>query len=61
MQIGCFFEQDERGPDEEWRLQFEEVARLDPEEKKIIRSVIENIILRHKARRRSGADSGGSR
>jgi transcriptional regulator with XRE-family HTH domain len=55
------FEQDERGPDEEWRIQFEAVARLDPEEKKIIHSVIENIILRHKARRWSGADSGGSR
>ena len=34
------FEKDERGPDEELKLQFEAVSRLDPEEKKIIRSVI---------------------
>jgi transcriptional regulator with XRE-family HTH domain len=45
------FEKDERGPDEELKLQFEAVARLDPEEKKVIRSVIESIILRHEARR----------
>ncbi|MBL8175747.1 MAG: hypothetical protein JNK48_13820 [Bryobacterales bacterium] len=55
------FEKDERGPDEEWKLQFEAAARLDPEEKKVIRSVNESIILRHEARRWSSADSGGSR
>jgi transcriptional regulator with XRE-family HTH domain len=49
------FEKDERGPDEEQKLQFEAVARLDPEEKKIIRSVIESMILRHEARRWSAA------
>jgi transcriptional regulator with XRE-family HTH domain len=45
------FEKDERGPDEDLKLQFEAVSRLDPEEKKVIRSVIESIILRHEARR----------
>lgn len=55
------FEKDERGPDEEWKLQFEAVSRLDAEEKKVIRSVIESIILRHEARRWSSADTGGSR
>jgi hypothetical protein len=45
------FEKDERGPDEELKLQFEAVSRLDPEEKKIIRSVIESMIL---GMRRSG-------
>jgi len=55
------FETDERGPDEELKLQFEAVCRLDPEEKKVIRSVIESILLRHEARRWSSADSGGSR
>jgi transcriptional regulator with XRE-family HTH domain len=44
------FEKDERGPDEDLKLQFEAVSRLDPEEKKVIRSVIESIILRHEAR-----------
>ena len=51
------FEKDERGPDEELKLQFEAVARLDPEEKKIIRSVIESMLLRHEARRWS--EKGG--
>jgi transcriptional regulator with XRE-family HTH domain len=41
------FEKSERGPDEELKLQFEAASRLDPEEKKVIRSVIESIILRH--------------
>jgi hypothetical protein len=31
------FEQHERGHDEDLKLQFEAVARLDPEEKKVIR------------------------
>jgi hypothetical protein len=39
-----------KGPDEELKLQSEAVPRLDPEEKKIIRSVIESI-LRHEAKR----------
>jgi len=45
------FEEDERGPDEELKLQFEAVSRLDAEEKKIIRSVIESLLLRYEARR----------
>ncbi len=45
------FEKNERGPEEDLKLQFEAVSRLDPEEKKVIRSVIESIILRHEARR----------
>ena len=45
------FEKDERGPDEDLKLQFEAVSRLDAEEKRVIRSVIESMILRHEARR----------
>jgi transcriptional regulator with XRE-family HTH domain len=52
------FEKDERGPEEDLKLQFEAVARLDPEEKKVIRSVIESIILRHEARRWSAPAAG---
>ena len=52
------FEDQERGPDEDLKLQFEAVTRLDPEEKKVIRSVIESILLRHEARRwSSGAET----
>jgi hypothetical protein len=45
------FEDQECGPDEDLKLQFEAVTRLDPEEKKVIRSVIESILLRQEARR----------
>jgi len=59
------FEKDERGPDDELKLQFEAASRLDPEEKKVILSVIESIILRNTmkeaARRFANTDSGGSR
>lgn len=45
------FGKDERGPDEDLRLQFEAVSRFDAEEKKVIRSVLEGMILKHEARR----------
>lgn len=58
------FAQDERGPDDDLRLQFEAANRLDPEEKSVIRSVIESIVLRNTVkaaeRRFAAADSGGS-
>jgi len=57
------FGKNERGPDEDLKLQFEAVSRLDPEEKKVIRSVIESIVLRNTMREASRrfSDSGGSR
>lgn len=51
------FEKDERGPDDDLKLQFEAVARFDPEEKKVVRSLLEGMILKHEARRWS-TDSG---
>ncbi|HXK06758.1 MAG TPA: helix-turn-helix transcriptional regulator [Verrucomicrobiae bacterium] len=42
-----------RGPDEELRLQFEAISRFDEEEKKVVRSVLEGLLLTHEARRRS--------
>jgi transcriptional regulator with XRE-family HTH domain len=58
------FEKDERGPDGDLKLQFEAVSRLDPEEKKVIRSVIESIVLRNTmkeaSRRFTAAEPGGS-
>lgn len=56
------FDKDERGPDEELKLQFEAVSRLDAEEKKVIRSVIESIVLRNtmKEAQRRFSDNGGS-
>lgn len=58
------FAHDERGPDDDLKLQFEAASRLDPEEKNVIRSVIESIVLRNTVkaagRRFSAADTGGS-
>lgn len=45
------FEDSERGPDDEFKLQFEAISRLDPEEKKVVRSVLEGLLLKHEAKR----------
>lgn len=45
------FGNDERGPDEALRLQFDAVKKLDPNEKEAIKAMIEGIILRHEAQR----------
>ena len=45
------FEDDERGPDDELRLQFEALSRFRPEEKKVAKAVIESLILKHEAER----------
>ncbi len=45
------FDTDERGPDDDLRLQFEAVGRLDPKEKTLVREVLDSIITRHDARK----------
>lgn len=45
------FESDERGPDEDLRLEFEAVSRFNPEEKKMVKSVLKGLILKHEADR----------
>lgn len=45
------FDEAERGPEDDLRLQFEAVARLDDDEKQVVRTVIEGILLKHEARR----------
>jgi transcriptional regulator with XRE-family HTH domain len=56
------FAQNERGPEDDLHLQFEAASRLDPEEKNVIRSVIESIVLRNtvKAAERRFTENGGS-
>lgn len=51
---------DERGPDDDLRLEFESTSRLDPDEKQVVRTVIRGIVLQHEARR-LGMDSGSER
>ncbi len=46
------FDGDERGPDDELRLQFEAISGFDDsQEKQIIREVLEGLILKHEAKR----------
>lgn len=52
------FGKDERGPDDDLKLQFEAVSRFDPEEKQVVRSVLEGMILKHEARRWQNVSNG---
>jgi len=45
------FDEDERGPDEELRLQFEAISRLDDDEKQVVIEVLDGLLLKHDARR----------
>jgi len=45
------FEPNERGPDDDLRLQFEALSRLDPDEKQVVKTVLEGLIIRHDAGR----------
>ena len=49
------FDNAERNPDDELRLQFDVIARLDEEEKRIIRELIDGMILKYQARRWAGS------
>ncbi|MDP5209740.1 helix-turn-helix domain-containing protein [Microbulbifer sp. 2205BS26-8] len=48
------FEKDERGPGDKMRLLFEAVERLDEEEQKVIRELLEGMIVKYEARRWTG-------
>ncbi|MCO7263917.1 MULTISPECIES: helix-turn-helix domain-containing protein [Dickeya] len=45
------FDDTERSPDDELRLQFEAVSQFSPEEKEVARVLLEALILRHDASR----------
>jgi len=51
------FEEGERGPSDDLRLQFEAVSQFTPEEKAVARTVLESLILRHTANRFSRSDN----
>jgi transcriptional regulator with XRE-family HTH domain len=44
-----------RGPDDDLRLQFEAVSQFSAEEKKVIKAVLEGLILKHEAKRWASA------
>lgn len=52
------FGKGERGPDDDLRLRFEAVSRFHPEEKQVVRSLLEGMILKHEARRWPGVNNG---
>jgi len=52
------FENGERQPDQELLLLFEGVSRLDPDEKKLIKDLIEGVMLKHDAKRWTSRASG---
>jgi transcriptional regulator with XRE-family HTH domain len=45
------FEKGERGPDDELRLQFEAISRLDENEKHTVIEVLDGLLLKHDAKR----------
>lgn len=49
------FGADERGPSDDLKLQFEAVSRFPDEEKKIIKALLEGMILKHEAKRWANA------
>jgi transcriptional regulator with XRE-family HTH domain len=49
------FDEDERGPADDLRLQFEAVQRLDPHEQAAIKTLLEGVIAKHEVRRVVGS------
>jgi transcriptional regulator with XRE-family HTH domain len=47
------FDTDERGPDEDFRLRFEALNRLDKDERAVVKELIDGMLLKHEARRLS--------
>lgn len=45
------FQQDERNPVDELRLQFEAVSQLPPEEQSIVKEVLDSLIIKYQTRR----------
>jgi transcriptional regulator with XRE-family HTH domain len=45
------FDPEERGPDDDLRLQFEAISRFEPEEKKVIKALLEGMILKYETKR----------
>ncbi len=45
------FEEDERQPDDSLTLLLEGISKLDPDEKNMIKEIIEGILLKHQAKR----------
>ena len=45
------FGREERGPDDEFRIRFEALERLDKEERQVVKAVLDGLLLKHDAKR----------
>ena len=45
------FDEEERKPPEDFLLQFETIDKLNPQGKKIIKKVLDGLILKHEAKK----------
>jgi len=45
------FDEDERGPEEDLRMEFEAIASFSPEEKRTAKAILKGLILKHQAER----------
>ena len=45
------FGEDQRGPSDDLRLQFEALSQFDEEERKVAKALLESLILKHNAKR----------
>jgi len=51
------FEEDERGPSDDMKLQFEAVAQLPEEDRRIVKALIEGMVIKYQAKRMVGSRS----
>lgn len=49
------FDDGERGPSDEFRLQFEAVSQLPEEDRKVVKALLDGMIVKHQAKRIVGS------
>jgi transcriptional regulator with XRE-family HTH domain len=49
------FDEDERGPSDDLRMQFEALSQFSPDEKKVAKELLDSLILKHTANRLSAS------
>lgn len=54
------FEDAERDPSDDLRLQFEAVSQLPPQEQSVVKEVLESLIIKYQARRWDSARAAGT-
>jgi hypothetical protein len=45
------FDEEERGPDEQLRLQFEAISHLSTEEKQVVKELLDGMIIKYQSRK----------